>query len=215
MQDINENENKDKHHYFIGNIFNDDNQIKKLKNIQKKLIKKYKLKNYHWNNRFCSNLIYLGYLDEYTAYKYMDNIIVNLLEALTERFSVLECQYTGYKLEYDKSYYKISLKINDVNDYLHNIIVPYLHQNGILPIYEKRKNILKPTIDLIYYKESRVIGDKKDAIKIMVPIEKFKIDHISLIRGSSLKIRSGTPSLHNQMSLEEIHKYTFPLKDSD
>lgn len=209
MQNIT-NFNEDKYHFFIGNIFNNNNQIKLLKNIQRKLIKKYKLKNYHWNNKFCSNLIYLGYLDQNTAYKYMDNIIVNLLKAVTDKFNNLECKYTGYKLEYDKSFYKISLKINDDNNYLENIIVPYLYQNGILPVYEKKKNILKPSIDLVYYKNSSKINGK-DAIKIMVPTEKFKIDHLSLIRGNSIRVRSGTPSLHDQMSLEEVYKYSFPF----
>lgn len=206
--------NKDKYHFFIGNIFNNESQLQLLKNIQRKLIKKYKLKDYHWNNKFCANLIYLGYFDQHTAYKYMDNIIVNLIKAVSEKFNNLECEYTGYKIEYDKSFYKISLKINDVNNYLENIIVPYLHQSGILPIYDKKKNILKPSIDLIYYKKSNVIADKKDAIKIMVPLEKFKIDHLSLIKGKSVKVRSGTPSLHDQLNLEEIYKYSFPLKDN-
>jgi hypothetical protein len=32
----------------------------------------------------------------------MDNIIVNLLKAISEKFNNLECSYTGYKIEYDK-----------------------------------------------------------------------------------------------------------------
>ena len=212
MQDISE-KNKDKYHFFIGNIFNNEEQIKILKNVQKKLIKKYKLKDYHWNSKFCSNLIYLGYLDQNTAYKYMDNIVNNLLKAITERFNNLDCNYIEYKVDFDKSYYKVSLKISDSNNYLENIIIPYLHENAIIPIYEKKKNMLKPSVDLIYYKKSSIIGDRKDAIKIMVPIESFKIDHLSLIRGNSTRIRTGVPSIHNQMNLEEVHKYYFPLKE--
>jgi hypothetical protein len=207
MDDI----DKDKYHFYIGNIFNDDKQIKILKYIQKKLIKRYKLKEYHWNNKFSFNLIYLGYLDQNTAKKYMDNIIVYLLKAISEKFYSIECKYTGYKLEYDKSFYKISLNINDENNYLENIIIPYLHENGIVPIYENKKNMLNPSIDLIYYKKSSIIDNKKNSIKITFPEESFKIDHISLIKGNSLRVRSGTPSQHNQLNLEEI--YTFPLKN--
>ena len=65
---------ENRYHFFIGEIFKEQSQIQLLKNIQKKLIKKYKLKNYHWNNKLSSKLIYLGYLDENTAYKYMENI---------------------------------------------------------------------------------------------------------------------------------------------
>jgi len=202
---------QDKHHFYIGNIFSNEEQIKVLKNIQRKLIKKYKLRNYHWNNKYATNLIYLGYLDEKVAYKYMENIISYLLTAISEKFNHLECVYTGYKLEYDKSYYKFSLKFNDVNNYLEKIIVPYLHNNAISPVYEKRKNILKPSIDLIYYKDSPKIDGKKDDIKILLPDDKFIIDHISLIKGSPIRIRSGTPSIHNQMNIEEVYKYSFPL----
>jgi len=202
---------QDKHHFYIGNIFSDEAQLNVLKNIQRKLIKKYKLKNYHYNNKYSSNLIYLGYLDEHVAYKYMESIISNLLKAISEKFNYLECIYTGYKLEYDKSFYKISLKFNDVNNYLEKIIVPYLHNNAIIPVYEKRKNIMKPSIDLIYYKDSSKIDGKNDDINILLPEDKFIIDHISLIKGSPIRVRSGTPSIHNQMTLEEVYKYSFPL----
>ena len=111
-----------------------------------------------------------------------------------------------------KTFYKISLKFTDEENLLEKIIIPYLHQNAILPIYEKKKNILKPTIDLIYYKYSKIIGDNKEAIKIQVPTDKFKINHISLIRGTPIKLRSGTPSTHDQLNLEEVNKYYFPLK---
>jgi hypothetical protein len=65
----------DKFHFFIGNIFDDIEQIKLLINLRKKLRNKYKLKYPHWNNRFYTNLIYLGYFDMHTANLYMDSII--------------------------------------------------------------------------------------------------------------------------------------------
>jgi hypothetical protein len=201
----------EKHHYFIGNIFNDEEQVKLLRHVQKKLRKKYKLQECHWNSQFSTNLIYLGYLNTETAYKYMDNILFYLMKAICKKFGNLQCSYTSYNLEYDKSFYKISLRINDENNYLENIIVPYLHQMGIMPIYDKKKNSTKPAIDLIYYKKSNILDNKKDSIRISVPTEKFTINHISLIKGSTLRIRSGTPSVHNQLNLEEIHRYTLPL----
>jgi hypothetical protein len=70
---------------------------------------------------------------------------------------------------------------------------------------------MKPSIDLIYYKESSKIDGKNDDINILLPEDKFIIDHISLIKGSPIRVRSGTPSIHNQMTLEEVYKYSFPL----
>jgi hypothetical protein len=56
------------------------------------------------------------------------------------------------------------------------------------------------------------LGNKTDGINIQIPTDKFKINHISLIKGNPVKIRSGTPSIHDQMNLEEVYKYNFPLK---
>lgn len=202
--------NNDKFHFFIGNIFNNEEQIQLLKNIQKKIRKKYGLKEPHWNNKFFTNLIYIGYFNNKTASLYMENIISPLLNAISSNFDVLECNYTNFKIDYDKTFYKISLKFNDINNYLENIIIPYLHENAILPIYDK-KYILKPSIDLIYYKDSYKLLNK-DHLNIEIPKDKFYIDHISLIKGTPVKYRVGTPSLHDQMILEEVSKYTFPLK---
>ena len=206
--------NHDKHHFFIGNIFNNDDQVRLLRNIQNKLKKKYRLKNFHYNNNFYSNLIYLGYMNNETATMYMDNIMSHLLNALSQRFEPLTCNYTGYKLESDKSLYKISLKFTDENNYLEKIIIPYLHYNGIVPIYERRSDkIYKPQIDLIYYKKSFILeGKKSNAIRIEVPKVPFEINHISLIKGTTTRVRSGMPSIHDQMSLVEVSKYEYPLQ---
>lgn len=207
--------NNDKHHFFIGNVFNSEEQIRILKNIQKKLKKKYQLKDYHINNLFFSEMIYLGYFTLEVANLYMANIITPLLNAISDKFNKLECKYTGFKLEFDNLFYKISLKINDNNNYLENIIIPYLHNNAILPIYKSKRLIKKPAVDLIYYKSSRILGDRKDKIKIQIPENIFKIDHISLIQGTPVKSRSGTPSVHDQMNLVEISRYNYFLKSSE
>ena len=111
--------------------------------------------------------------------------------------------------EFDKSYYKISLKINDESNVLEKIAT-YLYQEAILPVYNK-KQLLKPSIELLYYKSSQKLKNKND-IKIQLPAQEFKINNISLIKGTSIRSRSGTPSLHDQMSLEEVRKYNYNLE---
>lgn len=204
---------KEKNHYFIGNIFDDENHIRVLKKITKKLKQRYNLKNSHWNNKYFTNMIYLGYLDNETVNMYMEDIVNNLLISISEKFNTLTCNYTGYKLEYDKSFYKISIKFSDKDNYLEKIIIPYLYKKAIAPVYNKKK-ILKPAIDLLYYKSSTKLSDKDD-IRIQVPSQEFKINHISLIKGTSLVTRSGIPSLHDQMSLEEVQRFTVPLKGTN
>lgn len=204
-------DNKSKSHFFIGNIFKNEQHNYIIKNIQKKLRNKYALKNYHWNNKLCSKLIYLGYLDNNTAKIYMENIFNNLLESIGNKFNKMTCKYNKYILDFDKSFYKISLKFDDSDNYLEKIIVPYLFENGIIPIYDKKKGLKRPMIDLIYFKHSNIL-DKKKEINIEVPTLEFKMDHLALIKGTSIKSRAGTPSLHDQMHYEEITRYNFPFK---
>jgi len=199
--------NNEKNHFFIGNIFNDLNQIRLLKNIQKKLKKKYALKEYHYNNKFYANLIYIGYLDNETAKLYMNNIINSLLIAISNNINVLDCNYIGYKITFDKSYYKISLDFSDINNVLNKTIIPYIFNEGILPVYPSRKNTYVPIIDLIYYKNSDILKSKGNKINIQIPTNNFKIDHLSLIKGTSVRVRSGFPSLHDQMNFEEIKRF--------
>jgi SOS response regulatory protein OraA/RecX len=71
--------NKDKFHFFIGNIFNNEQQQFILRKVQKKLKQKYFLKDTHWNNNFFTNILYLGYFDNETAQIYMTNIMEPLL----------------------------------------------------------------------------------------------------------------------------------------
>lgn len=210
MEEIKTNNRKEKNHYFIGNIFDDEEDIRILNKVKGKLKQRYNLKNFHWNNKYFTNMIYLGYLDKETAYIYMDNIITPLLNAIGDKVHLLNCNFTGFKLEYDHSFYKISLKFTDQNNYLEKIIIPYLYNNAIVPIYE-HKHLLKPAIDLIYYKNSNKLNGNKSGIKIEVPKHTFQIKHFSLIRGTNVRLRAGTPSLHDQMSLEEINRYTVPL----
>jgi len=204
--------NNDKHHFFIGTIIDNNNDAGVLKRIQKKIVKKYKLRGYHINNKFYVNCIYIGYLDDITAHKYMNNILNNLLKELTTRIKKINCNYLEYKLNFDKLFYKISLTVKDNENNLENIIVPFLHDNAILPVYNKKRTDFNPSVELIYFKESKYIKKKED-IKIMVPIENFKLNNLSLIRGTSVKRRIGNPSLHDQMFLEVVEKYIFPLDD--
>ena len=199
----------DKYHFFIGNVLSDETQIKLLKDIQSKLKGRYMLKQYHTNNLFLK-LIYLGYLDYETANKYMDNIISKLLKTVSDNFFELTCHYEKYDVNDDGSYYKISLEVDDENNDLSNKILPYLFDEGIKPIYEKKKNTNKPVIELIFYKSS-VILDLKKEVNIDVPSSTFMIDHLALIKGNPTMSKSGSPSVHHQMHLEEVRRFTFPL----
>ena len=200
----------EKHHYFIGHMFNDIENVRVLKNIQKKLKKKFKLRNNHSYGRLFANFLYLGYFEEKYADMYMTKRFNYLLQNIADKFKELECNYTEFKIEYDKTYYNIQLRLKDENDYLKNIIVPYMNEFGIEPVYGTKKTYV-PNVNLVYYKESSILKDKKSQVKTEIPQIKFKIEDLCLLRATPVKSRSGYPSLHDQLNIEEVKKYKVPF----
>jgi len=198
--------NRNRAHYFIGNMLKNMEQIRLLNNIKRRILKTYKLKNYHVNFPFCSNLIYLGYFEESTINLYMENLISKLLNALVERIRPLVCRYTRYSISSDKSYYKIGLEYNDINNFLTKIIIPYLVNYGFKPIYEV-DTFSNPIINLYFYQSSKI--QPQEQISVFIPTDTFTINNLSLIKGTSTKVRTGTPSLHDPMHFEELQTFTF------
>jgi hypothetical protein len=207
-----------KYHFFIGSIFKNTKQIQDLvnikKNIKKKLKYSYGINDYHSNYQLSTNLIYLGYFSYSVAKEYMNNIVGKLLSAISESRDIqpLMCEYSSYKIKDDKKYYKISIEYDDISNILSKIIIPYLYENGIQPIYNK-KNYEKPAIDLLYFKKEDVKNKDKITFSMNIPKNKFILDHLSLLRGLPTKIRSGTPSTHNQMNMEEMSEFTYKLSN--
>jgi len=208
--------NNTKYHFFIGNIFKNTKQIQDLVNIKKNLKKKlkysYGINEYHSNYQLSTNLIYLGYFTNSVAKEYMNNVFSNLLNAITQSPNVkaLMCEYLNYKIKDDKKYYKVSIEYDDSKNILSKVIIPYLYENGITPIYNK-KNYEKPAIDLIYFKKDNM--HSKISLSMNLPKNKFMLSSLSLIRGLPTKTRSGTPSTHNQMNLEEVSGFTYKLSE--
>ncbi len=203
---INEN-NSDKSHFFIGNVLNDMLQIRNLVHLRKKIRSKYRLIEPHWNNKLYTNFIYLGYFDMNTANIYMSNIITPLLQTLADKIKTLDCHYIKYNMKYDGTFNRLSLEFGDKDNLIENIILPYLFDNAIIPIYN-RKSLIPASIDLLYYKSSPILSSIKD-FKFELPIGEFKINYLSLIKGTPIKYRPGTPSLHDQLNIEEIYRHRF------
>jgi len=205
---------KNRQHYFIGALFKDQKQIQELvrckKNIKNKVKAKYTTNQhgYHSNYQLSTNLIYLGYLEQEIAEEYMNNTFSKLLIALTKNIGPLLCEYTDYSVSEDQTYYKISLDYKDIDNKLNNIILPYLYENGIKPIYHQ-KNIPKSKIDLLYVNKKEINYFEKRDFFMKPPNTYFTLDYLTLIKGVPVVSRSGTPSVHDQMNLEEIEKYKY------
>jgi hypothetical protein len=169
---------------------------------------------YHSNYKFSTNLIYLGYLEEDVATSYMENIFNKLLTQLTNNITELECEYTHFTVSSDNTYYKVSLEFKDVEDKLNKVILPYLYQEGVKPIYPNRI-MQKPKIELLYVNKAGISYFEKRNFFMKPPDNKFNLDYLTLIKGTPVVARAGTPSVHDQMNLEEIEKYKYYFKKAN
>lgn len=202
---------KDKYHFFIGNFIKDHVQISILKDLKKKLRAQYKI-DYasSYDNFFlCFKNIYIGYMTNKDADVYMKNILSPLLNTIKNNIGKLNCHYTRFKLKYVKNYIRISLEYEDENNILSNVIIPYINKNGVEPVYDRKIENSKPSIELIYMKPNQLIPNTQTEISINVPTETFVIDKLSLIRGGLTKLRSGTPSKHDQLIFNNVRHYSF------
>lgn len=206
-------EMKDKYHFFIGNFIKDHVQISILKNLKKDLRYKYKIdtKNSYDNFFLCFKNIYIGYMTNKEADYYMNNILSYLLNTIKKNIKKLVCHYTRFKLKYVKDHnnIRISLEYEDENNLLSNVIIPYINKKGIEPIYDRKIEKSKPSIELIYMKPNTFIPTPQTEINIKVPTETFVIDKLTLIRGGLTKLRSGTPSKHDQLIFNNVRHYTY------
>jgi hypothetical protein len=204
-------EMKDKYHFFIGNFIKDYVQISILKNLKKSLRSQYKIdsRNSYDNFFLCFKNIYIGYMTNKEADYYMNNILSYLLNTIKKNIKKLTCHYTRFKLKYVKNYIRISLEYEDENNLLSNVIIPYINKKGIEPIYDRKIENSKPSIELIYMKPNELIPNTHTEINIKVPSETFVIDKLTLIRGGLTKLRSGTPSKHDQLIFNNVRHYSY------
>jgi len=217
----NNNMNDEKHHYFIANIIDDIRIFQKLQKLRKKLINKYKLEHYHYPNIITGNLLYIGYFDQKVAQIFMKDIMSYLLNSISKKFGKLYCKFNGIKTHFDGSYFKIYLDIEDNEKSLQQIILPYLFEKGIKPVFKNRNQNKKAYVNLIYTKgkPEKIVNlqDKfkdKFQIKIDYPFDTFTIDKLCLLKGTPSKSRSGAPSTHDQMDFEKVADYEFDFKGS-
>ena len=205
---------KDKYHFFIGNLIKDYVQISILKDLKKKLRTQYKIDNQssYDNYMLCFKNIYIGYMTDKEAEYYMTNILSYLLNTIKQNIKKLTCHYTRFKLKKVKNHIRISLEYEDENNLLSNVIIPYINKNGVEPVYDRKIENSKPSIELIYMtKYNELIPTTDTKINIKVPTETFVIDKFTLIRGVLNKIRTGTPSKHDQLSFTNVRHFDFNL----
>ncbi len=211
-----------KRHYFIGNIIQDREQVEGLVKLQNNLISKYRIKKFYknWDNKFVSRYVYLGYLRPEVAQKFMEVSVKGLMESVINKFPVLTCNYTKLKFFYNKTKNEsggtknwITIFYDDENNYLKDLIIPFLERYSVreLPEPIKVKMSYQPMIDLIHFKKFMGLTKGKN-IDYPLPQQSFKINHISLISAKPVQSKVGYQSIHDQLSYDEEAKYTFNFK---
>ena len=114
--------------YYIGYIFNENNNINSLKTIQNILSSsKFDLQNYEKNDELHSPLIYLGNMNDKLANQFI-NYLNNLFMAVIQKNKILKCNYTN--LDVVKVNDKCGLIINYENEILRKKIIPFLKKFG-------------------------------------------------------------------------------------
>lgn len=205
--------NSSKRHYFIGYKISNPEQIQLLTNLQKTCIQQYNLKNYYLNfqNDFITRFVYMGYLTPHVASKYMEHIMQPLCVEITKKFPVLKCNYTVVRPKFDKkSVNWMSLFYEDESHYLKKVIIPFLEKMGIKPIFPKRYTNYQPMIDLIHFQENSI--PKGSTIDVSIPSASFEITHLSLLSAKPTKTKSGYQAVHDNLLYEEEQKYIFPFQ---
>ncbi len=205
--------NSTKRHYFIGYVFNQKDVIDALMNVQRQLIKDYKLRDYYlnFNNKYMSRFVYLGYLTPEVANKYMENMVSPVCNQLSKKMKPLKCRFTKIKPKFDKPVNWFSVFFEDENNYIKNVIIPFLDKEVIKPIFPKRYTNFQPLVDVIHFKGNSGITRGKN-ITVPVPHIQFTMDHISLISAKPTQTKMGYQAIHDNLSYEEEHKYYFPFQ---
>jgi hypothetical protein len=201
-----------KRHYFIGYVFNQKDIIDALMNVQSQLTKEYKLKDYYlnFNNKFMTRFIYLGYLTPEVANKYMENMVSPICNQLVKKIKPLKCRFTKIKPKFDKPVNWFSIFFEDENNFIKNVIIPFLDKEVIKPIFPKRYTNYQPLVDIIHFKGNTGITRGKN-ITVPVPHIQFTMDHLSLISAKPTQSKLGYQSIHDNLSYEEENKYYFPF----
>ncbi len=210
-EEVPRNMNQTKRHYFIGTMIKDVDQVNMLNAMQSELINKYKLRDYYlnFNNKYVIRYVYMGYLTPHVASKYMDRLMKPLCKAITEKFSKMDCHYVKVSAKFDKSVNWLSLFFEDEENYLKKAIIPYLHDDGIAPLFPKRFTNFQPMIDLIHFKSNAIPRGGK--IEINIPSTHFMINSLSLISARPTQAKLGYQAIHDNLSYEEEGKYMFEL----
>ena len=201
-----------KNHYFLGVIIDHPDTIRRLRTLQRVLSQpKFNLpENKIDFESMSSSFIYLGYLTEVVANKFIE-YLNPLLLAVSHKFSTLDCKYTqiGTNFQNDQSTIDIYFKC----DILERVIIPYLLDYGIKPVLDTHCN-RETSIPLVYLfgtdiDKSAMIEDLK---QVYLPkVDTFTINAIQIYKGEPIVFDGKVIGDKNNLAVNLITSY--PLQN--
>ena len=212
------------HHYFIGKRLKKQDAMK-IREIQQDIQNKNEfIDTQDKINNVYSPYLYLGYFNENIENK-LKHLLVPQLFALAEKFAPMRCPLKNYSLNGQSRRYKyLALTYESPNNYLEDIIIPYLKKyldeiTGTEVVYEnvpmvplfRLKNKL---IEEFIRKNPHTKNDGKTIFTdIKMPQVSFNrntkqkyidIDSLDLLRATPVTVKKGKKSFNEALHIDSI-----------
>jgi len=217
------------HHYFIGKRLK-KSEAMKIRDVQQEIMNKNEiLEPMDKINNIYSPFIYLGYFNENIENK-LKQLLVPELFAVAEKFGPMRCPLKNFSLTgQSKNYKYVGLTFETPNNYLENIIIPYLKSYldeytgtnltyehiPMIPLYRLRKNKLGEFIKSNPHTKN---GNKTIFTNFKMPALPYNsktkeryidLDSIDLLRATPVVVKKGKKSFNEQMHIDSV--LTIPL----
>ena len=200
--------NSSKSHYFIGTKL-DDLSSKNLRSLQKWLKRVFKSPKTKYDYTFHSRFIYLGYLTDSTASKFI-HYLNPYLQAISSSISNLCVKYTRVVVCSKKNSDYLDIAVEYENDILEKTVIPYLN-DAVRPILRDfLNNNFIPVINLLSIPKKKFnykyVKERLSTARLP-KTNTFFINKIDVLKGTLKEIRVGQPSQYDEMLLDVSNNY--------
>jgi len=213
------------HHYFIGKRLKKTEAVK-IREIQQEIGSKNEfLQPQDKVNNIYSPYIYLGYFNESIENK-LKRLILPSLFAVAEKFGPLRCPIKNYSLTgQSKNYKYVALTYQSPNNYLEDIIIPYLKSYlddytgenlqfeniPMVPLYRLKKKEIEQFVSSNPHTKNNKGKISFTEYKMPMVGYNFKtktryvdVDSIDLLRATPVVVKKGKKSFNEQLHIDSV-----------
>lgn len=213
------------HHYFIGKRLKKNDAVK-IREVQQDILNHNDfLQPVDKINNIYTPFIYLGYFNESIEYK-LNQLLVPEMFAVAEKFGSMKCFLKNYSLTGQSRNYKyVGLTYDTPNNYLENIIIPYLKSyldkyTGVNLVYENVPMIplfrlRKREIDEFLRMNPHSKNNKGKSVFRDIKLPElsfdsktkqryFYLDSIDLLRATPMVVKKGKKSFNEALHIDSV-----------